>query len=94
MASQIEYLTGAMSKETNMEEIILEIDVDPDIILGKFQRQMHSLGISNQGEYTSRNVENMGTRNIENRGVGGGIFQGIIPNVRSDPEETQETKKS
>jgi hypothetical protein len=76
-----------------MEEIMLETDVDPEIILGKVQRQMDTLAISNQGASTSRNVENRGTRNVENRGVGGGILQGVIPNVRNDPTTTQETKK-
>jgi hypothetical protein len=72
---------------------MLETYVDPEIILGKVQRQMDSIAISNQGAWTSRNVENWGTRNVENRGVGGGILQGIIPNVRQDPTKNQETKQ-
>jgi len=54
-----------------MEEIILETCVNPDIILGKFQRKMDTFSVSNQGASTSRNVENWGTRNVENKGVGG-----------------------
>jgi hypothetical protein len=45
--------------------------VNPDIILGKFQRKMDTFSVSNQGASTSRNVENWGTRNVENKGVGG-----------------------
>jgi hypothetical protein len=41
-----------------MEEFILETNADHVIILGKVQRKMNTLEISNQGESTSRNVEN------------------------------------
>jgi hypothetical protein len=72
---------------------MLETYVDHDIILEKVQRQMDNIAISNQGASTSRNVENQRTRNVENRGFGGGILQGVIPNVRHDPTITQETKQ-
>jgi hypothetical protein len=32
---------------------------------------MDTFSVSNQGASTSRNVENWGTRNVENKGVGG-----------------------
>jgi len=41
-----------------MEEIMLETNLDPEIILEKVQRQMDTLAILNQGASTSRNVEN------------------------------------
>jgi hypothetical protein len=44
-ASQIEYLGGAMRKETKMEVIMIETNVDPDIILSKVQRKMDNLVI-------------------------------------------------
>jgi hypothetical protein len=56
---------------------MLETNVDPEIILGKVQRQMTTLSISPQGPSTSRSVEN--------RATGGGIIQGVPPNVRNDP---------
>jgi len=92
-SSQIEDLYGVMHKATEMEEVMLETYVDPEIILGKVQTQIDTLAISNQGAYTSRNVENQGTRNNENRGIGGGILQGVRPNVKNDPKTTQETKQ-
>jgi hypothetical protein len=68
-----------------MEEFMLETNVDPEIILGKVQRQMNTLSISHQGPSTSRSVEN--------RGTGGGILQGVPPNVRNDPVTAQETRQ-
>jgi hypothetical protein len=56
--AQIEYLGGAMRKETKMEEIVIETNVDPEIILGKVQRQMDNLVIANQQALTSNNFEN------------------------------------
>jgi hypothetical protein len=82
--SQLNDLDRAIKKETEMEEFMLETNVDPEFILGKVQRQMNIMSISHQGPYTSRNVENQGTH--------GGIFQGIPPNVRKDPVSTQETR--
>jgi hypothetical protein len=45
-----------MTKATDMKEIIIEMGVDPDIILGRVQRQMGGLNIYNQG--ASSSVEN------------------------------------
>jgi hypothetical protein len=56
-ADQINNLDGAMSRVTEMEEIMIETNVDPDIILGKFQREMTNLTITNQGASSSNNVE-------------------------------------
>jgi hypothetical protein len=67
-SSQINDLHGSIQKATKMEEFMLETNVDPEIILGKVQRQMNTLAISHQGPSTSRTVEN--------RGTGGGILQG------------------
>jgi hypothetical protein len=84
-ATQIEDLGGVITKVKKMKEIMIETNVDPKIILGKVQRHMDNLTIANQGTSTSRNVEK--------RGIGGGVFQGIVPNVRNDPTPTQETKQ-
>jgi hypothetical protein len=37
---QINDLHGAIEKETKMEECMLDTNVDPEIILGKVQRQI------------------------------------------------------
>jgi len=50
-------LDGAMSWATEMEEIMIEKNVDPNIILGKFQREMTNHTITNQGSSSSNNVE-------------------------------------
>jgi hypothetical protein len=55
---QINDLHAAIHKATKMEEYMLEIDVDPKIILGKVQGKMASLSILPQGPYTSRSSEN------------------------------------
>jgi hypothetical protein len=47
--TQIEELYGSISKETKMEEIMIETNVDPEIILGRVQREMGKLTIANQG---------------------------------------------
>jgi hypothetical protein len=57
-ASQINDLNETIQKETKMEEYMLETYVDPEIILGKVQRQMTSMSISTQGPSTSINSEN------------------------------------
>jgi len=44
---------------------MLETNVDPEIILGKVKIKINTLSISNHEPLTSRNVEN--------RGIGGGI---------------------
>jgi hypothetical protein len=41
-----------------MEEIMIETNVDPEIILGKVQRKMDNLTIENQGASTSRMLKN------------------------------------
>jgi hypothetical protein len=46
-ASQIENLRETMEKATKMEEIMLEICIDPGIILRGFQLKMDNLTISN-----------------------------------------------
>jgi len=65
-SSRINNLNASIQKEMKMEEFMVEKNVDPDIILGKVQREVNTLAISNQGMSTSRNVEN--------QGVGGGIL--------------------
>jgi hypothetical protein len=52
--SQMDTLDEAMTKATEMEEIMIEMGVDPDIILGRVQRQMGGLNIDNQGASSSR----------------------------------------
>jgi hypothetical protein len=79
--------------DTEMEEIMLETGVDPDIILGRVQRQMDNLAISNQEASSSRRNEDQKTCHTENQGVGGGFFKGTIPNVKNDPTATQETRQ-
>jgi hypothetical protein len=61
--SQMDTLEEAMTKATEMEEIMIEMGVDPDIILGKVQRQMGGLNIDNQGASSSR--RNMKSLNLE-----------------------------
>jgi hypothetical protein len=87
-ASQIEDLNGAMNKAMEMEEIMLETDVDPNIILGKVQREIDTLTISDQGASSSRRIEDQRTRNTGDRGISGGILKGVIPNVTNDPTMT------
>jgi len=55
--SQTNDLEGAIQKEMKMEEFMLETNLDPEIILGKVNRQMDTLGITHQVPSTSRNVE-------------------------------------
>jgi hypothetical protein len=63
-------------KRKQMKEFMLETNVDSEAILGKVQRKMNTLSISQQGPSTSRTVEN--------QGIGGGILQGLPPNVQND----------
>jgi hypothetical protein len=72
-------------KTTKMEEYMLETNANPKIIMGKVQRQMTSLSISPQAPSTSRSYEN--------REIGGGFLQGLLPNVRNDLGASQETRK-
>jgi hypothetical protein len=44
-----------MTKATEMEEIMIEMGVDANIILGRVQRQMGRLNIDNQGGSSSIN---------------------------------------
>jgi hypothetical protein len=92
-ASQIENLDEAMGKATEMEEIMFETGVDPDIILGKVRRQIDNLAISDQGASSSKKNEDKKTHHLGNQGVGGGFFKGTIPNVKIDPVAAQETKQ-
>jgi hypothetical protein len=52
--SHMDTLEEAMTKSTDMEEIMIEMSVDPDIILGKEQRHMGGLNIDNEGASNSR----------------------------------------
>jgi len=47
-STRIATLENAMQKEKEMEEDMLESNVDPVVILGKGQRQMTYLIVSNQ----------------------------------------------
>jgi hypothetical protein len=51
--SHMDTLEEEMIKATKMEEIMIEMGVNPDIILGKVQRQMGFLSIDNQGASSS-----------------------------------------
>jgi hypothetical protein len=55
--SQMDTLEEEMTKATEMEEIIIETGVDPNIILGKVQRQLGGLNIDDQGSSRLRNNE-------------------------------------
>jgi hypothetical protein len=91
--SQMDTLEEAMTKATEMEEIMIEMGVDPDIILGRVQRQMGGLNIDNQGASSSRKNEEFKPRVAQNQMVGGGFFKGTIPDVKVDPVAAQETKQ-
>jgi len=72
---------------------MLETNADPDIILSRFQREMDTLGISDQGASYSRRAENQRIENIGDRGVGRGILKGVIPNVKNDTTMMEETQQ-
>jgi hypothetical protein len=91
--SQMDTLEEAMIKATEMEEIMIEMGVDPDIILGKVQRQLGGLNIDDQGASSSRKNEEKKSRPIQNQTIGGGFFKGTIPDVKVDPVAAQETKQ-
>ena len=91
--SQMDTLEEEMVKSTEMEEIMIETSVNPDIILGKVQRQLEGLSIDNQGASSSRKNEEFKPRPTQNQTIGGGFFKGPIPDVKVDPVEAQETKK-
>jgi len=62
-----------------MEEIIIETGVDPDIILGKTQRQLGSLNIDDQesSSLIKKNEEKK-SQSSQNQATGGGFFKGIV----------------
>ena len=72
-----------MRRMTEIEYFMIESNVDPEIILGKVQRQMIDLSFSSQVPYTSRVVEE--------RGVGRGKFQEKPLNVTNISEEIEKT---
>jgi hypothetical protein len=88
--SQMDTLEEAMTKAIEMEEIMIETGVEPDIILGRVQRQMGGLNIHNQGAPSSRNNEYFKPWAAQNQMVGGGFFKGTIPNIKVDPVVAQE----
>jgi hypothetical protein len=83
--SQMDTLEEAMIKATEMEEIMIEIGVDPDIILGKVHRQLGGLTIDDQGSFISIRNEEQKSQPIQNQTIGGGFFKGTIPDVKLDP---------
>jgi hypothetical protein len=74
-------LEEAMRRENEMENFMIKSEVDPEIILGKVQRQIIDLSLSSQVPCTSKVVEE--------RGVGRGIFQEKTPNVTNISADTQ-----
>jgi hypothetical protein len=67
--------------------------VDPDIILGRVQRNLGGFNIDNQGASNSRKNEEQKSRLIQNQTIGGVFFKGTIPNVKVDPVVAKETKQ-
>jgi hypothetical protein len=55
--SQMDTLEEEMTKSTEMEEIMIEMGVDPDITLRSVQRNMGGLNIDNKGDSNSRKNE-------------------------------------
>jgi len=51
------------------------------------------LAIFDKGASSSKKNEDQRTRHLINRGFGGGLFKGTIPNVKIDPITAQETKQ-
>ena len=92
--SQMDTLEEAITKAIEMEEIMIETGVDPDIILERVQRNMGGLNIDNQGASSSRKNEEFKPRMAQNQTVGGGFFKGTIPDVKFDPVAAQETKQN
>jgi hypothetical protein len=86
-------LEEAMNKDTEMEEIMIEMGADPDIILGKVQRKMGELNINNQGASISRRNKYFKPRATHNQMAGRGFFKRTIPDVKVDPTPTQETQQ-
>jgi hypothetical protein len=76
-----------------MEENMIETCVDPNIILGKVQRQMGNLNIDDQGASSSKRNEEKRMRPSQNHITSGGFFKGTISNVKTDHVASQETKQ-
>jgi hypothetical protein len=93
ITSQMDTLEEAMAKSTEMEEIMIETSVDPDIILGKVQRQQGGLSIDNQGASSSGKNEEFNLQPAQNQTMGGGFLNGTILDIKVDPVAAQETKK-
>jgi hypothetical protein len=91
--SQMDTLEEAMINSTEMEEIMIEVGVDPDIILEKVHRKLGSLNIDDQGASISRRNEEQKTLPTQNQTIGGGFFKGTIPDVKVDLVAAQETKQ-
>ena len=72
---------------------MIETGFDPDIILGRVQRQLGGLSIDNQGSSNSRKNEEFNPRLAQSQMAGGGFFKGTIPNVKVYPKVVKETKK-
>jgi hypothetical protein len=83
--SQMDNLEEEMTKATKMEEIMIEMSVDLDIILGKVQRKLGGLNIDNQGASSSRKNEEFKPQMTQNKMMGGGFFKGTILDVNVDP---------
>jgi len=54
---------------------------------------MDILNISEQGTSISKKNEEKNSWPSENQEVGGGLFKGTIPNVKTDPVATREMKQ-
>jgi hypothetical protein len=72
---------------------MIEMSVDPDIILGKTQRKLGGLSIDNQGASSSRENEEPKPCLTQNQTSGGGFFKGTIPDVKVGLVAAQETKQ-
>jgi len=72
---------------------MIKTGVDPNIILGKLQRQLGSLSIDDQGASSSTKNEEKKSRAIQNQATRTCFFKGTIPNVKVDPVAAQETKQ-
>jgi hypothetical protein len=64
-----------MTKATNMEEIMIETVVDPEIILGRVKRHMGALHIDNQGASSSRRNTDFKPQTTKKKMVGGGFLR-------------------
>jgi hypothetical protein len=71
ITSQMDTLEEAMTKATEMEEIMIETGADPDIILGKIQRKLGGLSIDNHESSSSRKNEEFKPRLTQNQTIEG-----------------------